>query len=94
MEETACFKQREKIHPYTPKKIDRLQEPTLLQQSRHLLVLALSGFALETEVPEQIPYIYLITELMQRFLNVHEHIRQRMEIVWMRLPALDVLNYF
>lgn len=70
----------------------RLQEPTFLQQSSHLLVLPFTWLALETEVPELIAVVDAILIRLERLLQVGEHGRDRLEVVWLRLPSLDVLD--
>jgi hypothetical protein len=51
-----------------------LQETALLQQPGHLLVLAFSWLAFQTQVPEVVTNVHLIVEQVKGFFYVHQYI--------------------
>lgn len=70
----------------------RLQKSAFLQQSSHLLVFPLTRLALKTEVPELVAIVNPVLVRLEGLLQIGEHGRHRLEVVWLRLPTLDVLN--
>ena len=69
-----------------------LQEAAFLQQSSHLLIFPLARLTLETEVPELVAIVNPVLVRLEGLLQIGEHGRHRLEVVWLRLPTLDVLN--
>lgn len=70
-----------------------LQEPTFLQQARHLLILPFSRLPLQTELPKHVTSrLGRVVEPRQALLDVVLHRRDSLEVERLRLPPLDITN--
>lgn len=88
-----CAKQKKKKHACNHLK-GLLQEPGLLKQSRHLLVLPLPRLPLQTERPEVLTRSLCILELTKGFFDVSLDRGNGLEIERLLLPSLNVADDF
>ena len=72
----------------------RLQKAALLQQSSHLLIFTLARFPFQTQVPELVTIVDAILIHLEGLLQIGENGCHCLEVVWLRLPSLDVLDDF
>lgn len=71
-----------------------LQEARLLQQPRHLLVLPLPRFPLQTPIPENVAHVRHVVELIQVLVQVIRDELHARKVERLALPLLDLLYHF
>jgi hypothetical protein len=72
---------------------DSLTKATVGQPLGKLFFVPLSRLSLHTQLPKHLAGI-MIAKLTQRFVDKDEHRGERVEVVWLGLPPLQILDDF